>query len=453
MVRAPDGCWVPAVVPVDTSRAAKDQGVALTDAQVTALGLPADPDEARASLMRAQADAVRHGDHLDFVVNGRLLHIVDDATSDCGKSCAGGPGHGRSAAVVDHGGLDIVRVREGVAPASMERGRFNFHGEFGGGKYLPLAVSSGAGDGDATAGGALRQKAVADLVAVEHAGGDEASTHTRLKVLGICCPSEVPLIHSILDKRPGVRSVKVIVPTKTVLVEHAWKTATASQLVDALNAARLHASLARSEARSKAETVVDVAATVSDDGLGPFPTTAPYAKRTLRSRVTSWHAKTFPSGSLPPWPTQVACACLFLSLFSAASAEARGLRYVALVAVAVGLPPIARKAFGSLRNRVVDINTLMCLSVSGACALGYFGEGAAVVALFGVRASGSRRARWARRASPWAPSWRCARSARAGWPRPTRRWRWRRSRWVRRSWFGRGTSCLWTESSLPARAR
>ena len=87
VVRAPDGCWVPAIVPVDTSRAAKDQGVVLTDAQVTALGLPADPGEARASLMRAQADAVRHGDHLDFVVNGRLLHIVDDAVSDCGKSC------------------------------------------------------------------------------------------------------------------------------------------------------------------------------------------------------------------------------------------------------------------------------------------------------------------------------------------------------------------------------
>ena len=81
----------------------------------------------------------------------------------------------------------------------------------------------------------------------------------------------MPLIHSILDKRPGVRSVKVIVPTKTVLVEHAWKTATASQLVDALNAARLHASLARSGAVEGGD-VVDVA-TVSDDGLGPFPTT------------------------------------------------------------------------------------------------------------------------------------------------------------------------------------
>ena len=213
----------------------------------------------------------------------------------------------------------------------------------------------------------------------EHAGGDEPSSHARLKVLGICCPSEVPLIHSILDKRAGVRSVKVIVPTKTVLVEHASKTATASQLVDALNAARLQASLSRSEARWKAETVVDVAATGWDDGLGPTPTTVPYEKRTLWSVVTSWHAKTFPSGSLPPWPTQVACLCLFLLPFSAASSEARGLRYVALLAVVVGLPPIARKAFGSLRNRVVDMNTLMSLSVVGACALGYFGEGAAVV--------------------------------------------------------------------------
>jgi Cd2+/Zn2+-exporting ATPase len=218
----------------------------------------------------------------------------------------------------------------------------------------------------------MSQKAVADLVAAEHAGGDEASTHTRLKVLGICCPSEVPLIHSILDKRPGVRSVKVIVPTKTVLVEHASRTATPSQLVDALNDARLQASLARSEARQKAETVVDVA------------NVAPYEKKTLLARIASWREKTFPNGSLPPWPTQVACVCLFLSLFSAVSEEARGLKYVALVAVVVGLPPIAVKAVGSLRNFVVDINTLMSLSVVGACALGYFGEAAAVVALFGL---------------------------------------------------------------------
>ena len=382
VVRASDDSWVPAVMPLDASHAAKGRGTVLDNAQVTALGLPADPDEARAFLMRAQADFVRHGDHLDFVVNGRLLHIVGAAVaSDCGDSCAGAVGHGRSAAVVDHGRLDVVRARECVAAAASAEASSDC--VFGGGKYMPLAVSSVA-SGDATTQEALSQKAVADLVAAEHAGGAEASTHTRLKVLGICCPSEVPLIHGILEKRAGVRSVKVIVPTKTVLVEHASRTATASQLVDALNAATLQASLLRSEVRRKAETVVDVAATGSDDGLGKTPTTVPYKKRTLWSAVTSWYTKTFPDRSLPPWPTQVACACLLLSVFSVVSSKTRGLRYVALVAVVVGLPPIARKAFGSLRNRVVDINTLMSLSVVGACALGYFGEGAAVVALHGV---------------------------------------------------------------------
>ena len=49
-----------------------------------------------------------------------------------------------------------------------------------------------------------------------------------------------------------------------------------------------------------------------------------------------------------------------------------------------GHPPIARKAAGSLRNGVVDINALVTLAVAGACALREFGEAAAVVALFGV---------------------------------------------------------------------
>ena len=65
---------------------------------------------------------------------------------------------------------------------------------------------------------AVRASTTAEI-ASENAGGDEKSTRTRLRVAGICCPSEVPLIHAILDGRPGVRAVKVIVPTQTVVVE------------------------------------------------------------------------------------------------------------------------------------------------------------------------------------------------------------------------------------------
>ena len=375
VVRAPDGGWQTAVVPVDTSRPVRERGVALSDAQVTALGLPTEADEARIFFLRNQVDAVRHGDHFDFIVNGRLIHVVDDAVTDCGGDCGGAPGHNRGASLVDHGGLDLIRQRVGTGPQTASTSGQKT--EFGGGRYMPLARNTP--DKSTHSEGQLDHKrALADAVLLEHAGGAEPSTHTRLKVNGICCPSEVPLIHSILDKKPGIRSVKVIVPTKTVLVEHASNTISASQIVDALNAARLHASLARQKFAPTAHTAVDI----GEDGV---PTSvAPYEKKSAWSRVVTATKNTFPPGSLPPLTTQIACVCLAISLLSALHKSLRDTKYVAIVGIIVGLPSIAAKAFGSLRNYVVDINTLMTLSVLGACGLGYYGEGAAVVALFGV---------------------------------------------------------------------
>lgn len=43
---------------------------------------------------------------------------------------------------------------------------------------------------------------------------------TTLDVMGICCPSEVPLIKKLLDPLPGVEDVFVNVTTKTVLVSY-----------------------------------------------------------------------------------------------------------------------------------------------------------------------------------------------------------------------------------------
>lgn len=54
--------------------------------------------------------------------------------------------------------------------------------------------------------------------------GDAAATGTLHKsyfdVLGICCPSEVPLVEKLLRPLPGVRTVTVIVPSRTVIVLH-----------------------------------------------------------------------------------------------------------------------------------------------------------------------------------------------------------------------------------------
>lgn len=39
-------------------------------------------------------------------------------------------------------------------------------------------------------------------------------------VLGICCPSEVPIIENILKSLDGIKEYSVIVPTRTVIVVH-----------------------------------------------------------------------------------------------------------------------------------------------------------------------------------------------------------------------------------------
>ena len=354
VVRSEDGTWRPISMPAHRSDSANSFHE-LTPEELEAMRIPSDPEEARAFLLRQRVETIPHGNHVDFVVGDRLIHVVtgreEDRAEDCGEDCAEDCkrkcnddetcNHGCAPGVVDHGAVNVVRRRAG--------------GSDGGAKYMPLVLKTPA-DNKGNEGGSkidmTSPEAIVLAVDSEHLGGAEPSTHTRLKVQGICCPSEVPLIHSILDKKPGIREVKVIVPTKTVLVEHAAKAAPADSIVDALNAARLQASLASAGGGSSADA--------SDLG------------------------RCCGAGSTPPLAILLACAFLAVSLLHYVGGDFEHLRWVALGAVVVGIPPIARKAAGSLRNGVVDINTLMTVAVAGACALQDFGEAAAVVALFGV---------------------------------------------------------------------
>jgi Zn2+/Cd2+-exporting ATPase len=75
------------------------------------------------------------------------------------------------------------------------------------------------------------------------------------------------------------------------------------------------------------------------------------------------------------------------------------LKYVGLVSVAFGLPPIATKAFRTLSRYRFDTNCLMFFASCGALALGDFPEAAAVVFLFAgsewLEVRATRRARQA----------------------------------------------------------
>ncbi|KAF8053461.1 hypothetical protein N665_1412s0003 [Sinapis alba] len=157
-------------------------------------------------------------------------------------------------------------------------------------------------------------------------------------VLGICCPSEVPLIVNILKPLDGIKEYSIIVPTRTVIVVHDSSLISQSQIVKALNQARLEAN-------------------VKVDGK------------------TSFKNK---------WPSPFAMASGILLLLSFLKFVYPPLRWLAVAAVAAGIYPILAKAVASIRRRRVDINILIIITVAATLAMQDFMEAAAVVFLFTI---------------------------------------------------------------------
>ncbi|KAF3338669.1 putative inactive cadmium/zinc-transporting ATPase HMA3 [Carex littledalei] len=155
-------------------------------------------------------------------------------------------------------------------------------------------------------------------------------------VLGICCTKEARLIEGILKPLEGVQDVSVIVPSKTVMVSHDPLKISASQIVKALNQAKLEASIRA------------------------------YGKEKI---VNTW-----------PRPHIIACGVLLVvSLFKTLY---HPLWWFALGAVIIGFPPIFLKSITSIRRLTLDMNILMAIAVVGAVALGDYSEAGFIVFLF-----------------------------------------------------------------------
>ncbi|CAK0869485.1 unnamed protein product [Prorocentrum cordatum] len=168
---------------------------------------------------------------------------------------------------------------------------------------------------------------------------------TVMIVEGICCPSEVPIIDNILQKLSGVDKVSTNVTAKQTTVEHNPMLTSPEDLVHALNKASLGARLRRGDGEDEQ----------------------------MESRC--------------PSPLLLVCGLLWIVSFASLADHdeetwVHYLKYVALAAVAVGSPRILLKAWGALRNRVLDINCLMGIAVCGAIGIGDYVEAAAVVFLF-----------------------------------------------------------------------
>eukprot|EP00253_Pinus_taeda_P032074 PITA_32074 len=167
------------------------------------------------------------------------------------------------------------------------------------------------------------------------ADGNELSK-TTLNVLGICCPSEASLIERLLQPLYGVEQVSVNVPSKTVTVLHDASLTQPAQIVNALNQARLDAS-------------VRVVGQVKSGREWPSP-------------------YTLASGF-----------CLAVALFQYFY---HPLQWVALGAIAVGIFPIMQRSLLAICNFILDINVLVLIAVIGTLGLGEYLEGGTIVFVF-----------------------------------------------------------------------
>ena len=186
-----------------------------SDRRAHRAGSPASPASLRQFLIDNTAETVRHGNHMDFVVGDRLLHVATEEDREaCGDDCGAVDGE---SCVSDHGSLIVSRRRVGAtARTALPRGprrklwrraRSRARCERSWARRTPALSASAAVCtrlivnarrlSRGAAEGALDRNSIdrrplglvtADDVRVamedDRTGGGEASAHTRMKVLG-----------------------------------------------------------------------------------------------------------------------------------------------------------------------------------------------------------------------------------------------------------------------------
>ncbi|WOK92094.1 inactive cadmium/zinc-transporting ATPase HMA3 isoform X3 [Canna indica] len=157
-------------------------------------------------------------------------------------------------------------------------------------------------------------------------------------VLGLCCSSEVPSIENILRPLEGIHEVSVIVPSKTVIVVHDNLLISQLQIVKALNQARLEA--------------------------------------TIRAYGSDKIIK--------KWPSPNILICGLLLLVSMFKHFFHPLKWLAVAAIAFGLPPVVLRSIAAIRRYTLDINILMLIAVGGAVALEDYPEAGFILFLFTI---------------------------------------------------------------------
>nr|AIA57678.1 heavy metal transporting P1B-ATPase 3 [Triticum turgidum subsp. durum]AIA57679.1 heavy metal transporting P1B-ATPase 3 [Triticum turgidum subsp. durum] len=185
-------------------------------------------------------------------------------------------------------------------------------------------------------GGGESYAALEESLLPEQAAARRQWEKTYLDVLGVCCSAEVALVERLLAPLDGVRAVSVVVPSRTVVVEHDPAAVSQSRIVKVLNGAGLEASV-----------------------------------RAYGS-----------SGVIGRWPSPYIVACGVLLLASSFRWLLPPLQWLALAAACAGAPPMLLRGIAAASRLTLDINILMLIAVAGAVALKDYTEAGVIVFLF-----------------------------------------------------------------------
>jgi len=273
---------------------------------------------------------------------------------------------------------------------------------------------------------------------------DTAVGRSQFFVEKICCASEVPVIQKILEPHAGIIRVSINVTNKITYVEHDTAVISAQNICDILNAEHFGAQIKLDAKESmEAPLISSVQSILSfkDSSLSETENQAlsdflsAYSSTQIKSFVVDVSAKKLRilhdpltitpeeicvslrskfsinifveedgavnlEWQLPeikeeedieeetakyPRPTVILSGIFWLlSLLSLIGGKWDYLKYLSIVALVFGLPPIARKAYSTLCRCQFDTNVLMFSAAVGAVALQEFTEAGAVAFLFSL---------------------------------------------------------------------
>jgi Cd2+/Zn2+-exporting ATPase len=172
----------------------------------------------------------------------------------------------------------------------------------------------------------------------------ELHAESVFKIEGMDCHEEVAILERTLNRLSGVESLDADVMGQRLRVEYDAARLTASQIAEAVAHTGMRAWLEHEE---------------------PRPATV----------MAGWRERLV-------WGSGIALAIGLSMSFVPGLAAFSWLPFA--VAIVLGGVQTSRRAWISIRARVLDINVLMLVAVAGAIAIGEWSEGASVVFLFGV---------------------------------------------------------------------